>query len=175
MPSFDVVSKLEWSEVTNAMDQARREIGQRFDFKGTDATIERQTDGLLITASTEDRVRAAFEVLREKLARRKVSLKHFEAQEPTPGPRSNSKMLVKISEGIIDCTAQQLELPSSSDIVRRFQARSIPQDMTRAELVSRRTPLIEWLVISVKLRAETRGYIVHGRQRDVLYVLGERC
>lgn len=100
MPSFDVVSKLEWAEVKNALNQAQREVAQRFDFKGTGASIEQNDAGFLITASAEDRVKAAHEVLREKLVRRKVSLKHFTADDPVPGPRSNFKLQVNAVEGI---------------------------------------------------------------------------
>lgn len=100
MPSFDVVSKLDWSEVNNALHQAERELGQRFDFKGTQAKIERTDTGFLVTASADDRVKAAYEVLQEKLVKRKVSLKHFDPQKPVPGPRTNSKMSVLVAEGI---------------------------------------------------------------------------
>jgi uncharacterized protein YajQ (UPF0234 family) len=100
MPSFDVVSKLQWDEVNNAINQAKREISQRFDFKGSGATLERNEQGIAFEASTDDRVKAAYDVLQEKLVRRKVSLKHFEAQDPTPGPRGTAKMLVTVTEGI---------------------------------------------------------------------------
>lgn len=100
MPSFDVVSKLDWSEVNNALNQATRELGQRFDFKGTQAKIDKTETGFMITASADDRVKAAYDVFQEKLIKRKVSLKHFEADKPVPGPRTNSKMSVAITEGI---------------------------------------------------------------------------
>jgi uncharacterized protein YajQ (UPF0234 family) len=100
VPSFDVVSKLDWSEVKNALNQAEREVAQRFDFKGTGATIEQNEKGFLITASAEDRVKAAYDVLQEKLVRRKVSLKHFTADDPVPGARSNFKLQVSVQEGI---------------------------------------------------------------------------
>jgi hypothetical protein len=100
VPSFDVVSKLDWSEVNNALNQAQREVAQRFDFKGTGASIEQNDQGFLITASAEDRVKAAYDVLQEKLVRRKVSLKHFDCGEPVPGPRSNFKLQVTVQEGI---------------------------------------------------------------------------
>jgi uncharacterized protein YajQ (UPF0234 family) len=100
VPSFDVVSKLDWSEVKNALNQAEREVAQRFDFKGTGASIEQNEKGFMITASAEDRVKAAYDVLQEKLVRRKVSLKHFSADKPVPGPRSNFKLQVAVQEGI---------------------------------------------------------------------------
>src|SRR3954463_734951 len=108
MPSFDVVSKLPWDEVTNALNQAKREISQRFDFKGTGATLDRNEHGIAFEASTEDRVKAAYEVLQEKLVRRKVSLKHFEAGDITAGPRGTAKMTVSVTEGISSEKAKEL-------------------------------------------------------------------
>jgi len=100
MPSFDVVSKVDWSEISNALNQAQREVAQRFDFKGTDAELERTDQGLVIRANSEERVRAAYDVLQQKLVRRKVSLKHLDAGEPEPAQGGSSKLLVKIQEGI---------------------------------------------------------------------------
>jgi len=108
MPSFDVVSKLPWDEVTNALNQAKKEISQRFDFKASGATLERTEKGIAFEASTDDRVKAAYEVLQEKLARRKVSLKHFEAGDITPGPRGTAKMLVGVTEGISTEKAKEI-------------------------------------------------------------------
>lgn len=100
MPSFDVVSELDWAEVTNALNQAQKELSQRFDFKGTGATVERQEGGLLVSASEEDRCLAAWDVVEDKLVRRKVSLKHFEAEKPSPGPKGTKKIVIKVTEGI---------------------------------------------------------------------------
>jgi uncharacterized protein YajQ (UPF0234 family) len=100
MPSFDVVSELNWAEVDNALNQAQKELSQRFDFRGTDASVERTEEGLLIQASEEDRVRAALTVVQEKLIRRKVSLRHFDPQDPGRGPKGSSKIVVKVQEGI---------------------------------------------------------------------------
>ncbi len=108
MPSFDVVSKLQWDEVKNAINQATREIGTRFDFKGTGASLEQTDKGIAFEASTEDRIKAAYEVLQEKLVRRKVSLKHFEAGDMGKGPRGTAKMLVTVTEGISTEKAKEL-------------------------------------------------------------------
>jgi len=110
MPSFDVVSELDWAEVENAMNQAQKELSQRFDFRGTGAEVERTEDGIIIRASEEDRVRAALSVLQEKLIRRKVSLTHFDPEDPGRGPKGTSKMLVKVVEGIDHDKAKQLIL-----------------------------------------------------------------
>lgn len=101
MPSFDVVSKVQWNEIDNALGQAQKELAQRFDFQGTDAKIEKQLpEGLMVSASTEDRVRAAIKVLEDKLVKRKVSLKHIELGDPAAGPKGSSRLLVKVKEGI---------------------------------------------------------------------------
>jgi uncharacterized protein YajQ (UPF0234 family) len=100
VPSFDVVSKVQWNEIDNALGQAQKELAQRFDFQGADARVEKTPDGLLVTAATEDRVRAAVKVVEEKLIKRKVSLKHVENGDPQPGPKGSAKLLMKIKEGI---------------------------------------------------------------------------
>ncbi|GAC1527352.1 MAG: YajQ family cyclic di-GMP-binding protein [Polyangiales bacterium] len=100
MPSFDVVSKVSWAEIDNALNQASKELGQRFDFQGTGAKVAKTDDGLLLTASTDDRVRAAWKVVEDKLVKRKVSLKHVEPGDVAPGPTASAKMLVKVKEGI---------------------------------------------------------------------------
>lgn len=100
MPSFDIVSKPNWHEIDNALGQAQKEIAQRFDFKDTGTSIEKTTAGINIAASTEDRARAALDVLRDKLVKRKVPLKFLDVGNVEPGPKGTAKMLVKIKEGI---------------------------------------------------------------------------
>ena len=75
MPSFDVVSEVDHQEVRNAVDQASRELATRFDFKGTDSSIELGDGSLTLRSATEDRLKAVRQVLEEKLVRRNVSLK----------------------------------------------------------------------------------------------------
>jgi uncharacterized protein YajQ (UPF0234 family) len=75
VPTFDVVSEVDMQEVRNAVDQARREIATRFDFKDTGSTIDLGENDLQLHSSTEDRLRALVQVLEEKLVRRNVSLK----------------------------------------------------------------------------------------------------
>ncbi|MBI3201921.1 MAG: YajQ family cyclic di-GMP-binding protein [Myxococcales bacterium] len=108
MPSFDVVSKVAWAEVTNALDQASREVAQRFDFKDTETSLEKTEEGIVIRANSEERARAAVGVLQEKLVRRKVSLKHLDVGEPAPGPKGSARILVKVKEGIEQEKAKQV-------------------------------------------------------------------
>jgi cyclic-di-GMP-binding protein len=80
MPSFDVVSEIDMQEVRNAVDQASREVANRFDFKGTDSSLELTDDAITLRSSSEDRLAALRQVLEEKLVKRKVSLKARRAQ-----------------------------------------------------------------------------------------------
>lgn len=75
MPSFDISSEVDEQEIRNAVDQAAREVANRFDFKGTDSSIELGTNEITMRSVTEDRLGALRQVLEEKLVRRQVSLK----------------------------------------------------------------------------------------------------
>lgn len=88
MPTFDVVSEIDLQEVRNAVDQARREIVTRFDFKGTDSAIDLTDKVIEMRSVSEERMRALVQVLEEKLVRRKVSLKalsYGKIEEATKG------------------------------------------------------------------------------------------
>ncbi len=100
MPSFDAVSKVDWSEVQNAFQQAEREIQQRFDFRGTGAVLERQDKAFLVRASSEERVRAVVDVFEQKLVRRKVSLRHLDVGKCEPGHMGAVKLRIDVKEGI---------------------------------------------------------------------------
>ena len=87
--SFDVVSKVDRQEVDNALNQAAKELSTRFDFRGTDTTIEWQgEEGIILVSSTEERVKAAVDVFKEKLIRRDISMKAFDAGEPQPSGKT---------------------------------------------------------------------------------------
>ena len=99
-PSFDVVSKVDRQEVDNALNQAAKELSQRFDFRGTGAEIKWAGDeAVSLQAETEDRVRAALEVFREKLVKRNISLKSLDAGEPRQSGKTY-KIDCRIVEGI---------------------------------------------------------------------------
>jgi uncharacterized protein YajQ (UPF0234 family) len=99
MPSFDVVSELERHELTNAVDQANREIGTRFDFKGSDATIEETKEGLTLEAQSEFQLEQMMTVLNQKLVKRGLDIQSLEKQKvESSNLRARQKLLVK--EGI---------------------------------------------------------------------------
>ena len=81
--SFDIVSKIDQRELDNAFNQCDREIATRFDFKNTDTKIEKIALKVVLESSTEERVKAALDVFKDKLIKRNVSLKHLDASEPT--------------------------------------------------------------------------------------------
>ena len=80
--SFDVVSKVDRMELDNALNQASREVSTRFDFKNTGVKIEMSGEKILVEAETEERVKAALDVLKEKMIKRNVSLKHLDIADP---------------------------------------------------------------------------------------------
>jgi len=83
-PSFDVVSKVDRQEVDNALNQASKELSQRFDFRGTGADVSWSgEEAITISAETEERCTAAIDVFKEKLIKRGISLKAFDVGEPT--------------------------------------------------------------------------------------------
>jgi uncharacterized protein YajQ (UPF0234 family) len=100
MPSFDIVSKVPWNEVDNALLQAQKEIAQRYDFKDTGTELEKTAEGLIVRSSSLDRAKAALSVLHEKLIKRKVSLKFLDEQDPQTTSKGGSRILTKVKEGI---------------------------------------------------------------------------
>ena len=98
--SFDIVSKVDRQEVDNALNQAGKELSTRFDFRGTDTTIAWKGDEVIeIVSSTEERAKAAVEVFKEKLIRRDISMKAFDAGEPQPSGKTY-KVSGTIKQGI---------------------------------------------------------------------------
>jgi len=108
MPTFDVVSELNHHEVDNALQQSSREVGNRFDFRGTDTTIELTDEGVVIRSNSEGRIDAAYKVLEEKMIRRKVPLKHLDAQKAQPAGGSTWRQLVKLKEGVSTEKAKEI-------------------------------------------------------------------
>jgi uncharacterized protein YajQ (UPF0234 family) len=101
MPSFDVVSELNMNEVENAFNQARKELLQRFDFKGTSTDLERDKDlNFVVKANSDGRAEAALGVLMEKLAKRGVPLEGLDPQPPAPAAGGHVRELVKLKRGL---------------------------------------------------------------------------
>ncbi len=100
MPSFDVVSEVDLQEVRNAVDQASREAGTRFDFKGTDSTIDLNDHEIVLESSSEDRLKALNQVLEEKLVRRQVSLKALDTGRVEEASKGRARQRTTLRAGI---------------------------------------------------------------------------
>jgi uncharacterized protein YajQ (UPF0234 family) len=100
MASFDVVCKVDLQEVDNAVQQALREIGQRFDFKNVKTELRREESTLHLLSGDDYKVRALGEILREKLARRSVPLKALDVGPIEPGPAGSAKQKITLQQGI---------------------------------------------------------------------------
>ncbi len=99
-PSFDIVSKVDRQEVDNALHQADKELSTRFDFRGTGAQIAwAGEEAVALQAETEERVKAALEVFKEKLIKRSISLKSLDTGEPRPSGKAY-KIDCRIIQGI---------------------------------------------------------------------------
>ena len=106
--SFDVVSEYNGAELTNAIDQARREVMTRFDFKDTATVYDLRGEQIVIESASEDRARAALQVLREKAARRQLSPKLFKAGDPKTVGKGRGQIEVALNAGITDDIARDL-------------------------------------------------------------------
>ena len=98
--SFDIVSKTDYAEVTNALNQTTKEISQRFDFKGSHATVEMQEKDLLLAAEDETKLRNMNDILQSKLVKRGISLKALDYQKVEPAAGGTVRQVVKIQQGI---------------------------------------------------------------------------
>lgn len=97
--SFDIVSRVDKQEADNAVNQAAKEIAQRYDFKGTGAEIDWSGDNVVIKANSEERVRAILDVFQSKLVKRGISLKSLDAGEPVASGKEY-KLTCKLKNGI---------------------------------------------------------------------------
>ena len=106
--SFDIVSEVEMNEVANALDQAQREVLTRFDFKNTGTSLQRDDTMIEVRSSTEDRLKAAVDVLKEKLVRREVPLKALSESPIQPGAKGTSRQNIHVNKGISDDKAREI-------------------------------------------------------------------
>jgi cyclic-di-GMP-binding protein len=108
MPSFDVVSEVDVQEVRNAIDQAQRELATRFDFKGTDSKLEFKDNAIQLESASEERLKAAAQVLEEKMVRRKVSLKALDYGKIEEATKGRARQTVSLQVGISDEKAREI-------------------------------------------------------------------
>ena len=139
--SFDVVSEFNAAELTNALDQARREVGTRFDFKDTQTVYDQQGELIVIESASEDRAKAALQVLREKAARRQLSPKLFKAGDPKSVGKGRGQIEVSLNAGITDEIARDLRKriqnvsPKLQVRIQGDQLRVVSRDKDTLQLV----------------------------------------
>lgn len=139
--TFDVVSEVDVQEVRNAVDQASREIAQRFDFKNTGSSIDLSEEGgdpaITIRSNTEQKVKDVLKVLEEKFVKRKVSLKTLQRGEIEAAGGGTSRQLLKINQGISTEKAKEI-VKTIKDMKVKAQA-SVQGDQVRVSSKSRDT------------------------------------
>jgi cyclic-di-GMP-binding protein len=139
--SFDVVSQVDMQEVRNAVDQASREITQRFDFKNTGSTIELSVEGdsaaLIVKSNTEQKVKDAVKVLEQKLVKRTVALKALQPGEIEPAAGGTARQRIALNQGISTDKAREI-VKFVKDMKNKSQA-SIQGDQVRINSKSRDT------------------------------------
>jgi uncharacterized protein YajQ (UPF0234 family) len=100
MPSFDIVSEVDKQEIDNALNQARKELATRFDFKGSAAAIIHEKDKITLTAEDANRLRGLREIVTGKLAKRNVDLRNIEQVDPDISPLGHARQELKIRQGL---------------------------------------------------------------------------
>jgi uncharacterized protein YajQ (UPF0234 family) len=126
--SFDIVSKVDKMEADNALNQAQKEIEQRYDFKGVGASIEWSGDKILMKASSEERVKAVLDVFQSKLVKRGISLKSLDDGEPFPSGKEY-RIEATLKNGIEQENAKKI-----SKIIREEGPKSVKSQIQGDEL-----------------------------------------
>ncbi len=139
--SFDVVSEFDTAELTNALDQARREVATRYDFKDTQTAYDHRGEVIVIESGSEERAKAALQVLREKAARRQLSPKLFKAGDPKTVGKGRGQIEVQLNAGITDDIARDLRkriqavTPKVQVRIQGDQLRVVGKDKDSLQLV----------------------------------------
>jgi hypothetical protein len=108
MPSFDIVSQVNSMEIENAVNQAKKELANRFDFKGSKAEIVLEKNEIKLSAEDDFKVRTLNEMVIGRLAKRGISLKSVESVEPDVSPLGHARQVIKIKQGIETAVAKQI-------------------------------------------------------------------
>ena len=136
--SFDITSTIDFQEVDNALNQARKEVGQRYDFKGARADIDLNVaeKTLTLTTSDEMKMNALWEIVQTRLVRRGVAVKNFKAGESQPAAGGAVRRLITIQSGIPTDAAREIVKFIKDQKLRKVQA-SIQADQVRVSSPSK--------------------------------------
>src|SRR5919106_327677 len=127
--SFDIVSKTEMQEVSNAIQQAQKELAQRFDFKGSKSSIELSSEEIVLVSDDEGKMRSVRDILETKLVKRGVALKALDYGKVEPAPGGTVRLRAKIVQGIETEKAKAI-VRTIKDAKMKVQA-SIQSDQVR--------------------------------------------
>jgi len=108
MPTFDIVSRVNSMEIENAVNQAKKELANRFDFKGSNAQIVLEKNEIQLNAEDQFKIRALNEIVLGKLAKRNISLKNVERPEAEISPLGHARQTIKIKQGLESEVAKQI-------------------------------------------------------------------
>src|SRR5579872_2500313 len=108
MPSFDIVSQVNSMEIENAVNQAKKELANRFDFKGSNAEIALEKSEIKLTAEDQFKIKSLHEIMTGKLAKRQISLKSIESLPPDISPLGHARQVIKIKQGLEQPVAKQI-------------------------------------------------------------------
>src|SRR5271163_2963272 len=158
--SFDIVSKIDRQEVDNALNQAAKELATRFDFRGTETKIAWKGDETIeITSSTEERAKAAVDVFKEKLIRRDISLKAFDADEPQASGKTY-KVTGTLKQGISSENAKKI-----TKLIRDERPKTVKTQIQGEEVR-----------VSSKKRDDLQAVIAMLKKADVdVVIIGAGC
>jgi cyclic-di-GMP-binding protein len=122
--SFDVVSEYDRQEMVNAVDQAHREIGNRYDFKGTDSSLELKEKELELEADSDYKLTAMIDILKGKMVKRQIDLKVLDPQKLEPAAKGRVRQKITLRAGLSDDVAR--------DVVKRIKG-ELPKLQSRIE------------------------------------------
>src|SRR2546422_10779544 len=108
MPSFDIVSQVNSMEIENAVNIAKKELANRFDFKGSKAEIALEGNEIKLSAEDQFKIKALVEIVLGKLARRAISLKNVDKGQPELSPLGHARQVIKIKQGIEPTVAKNV-------------------------------------------------------------------
>jgi cyclic-di-GMP-binding protein len=108
MPSFDIVSQVNTMEIENAVNQAKKELANRFDFKGSKAEIALDKSEIKLTAEDQFKINTLAEIVIGKLAKRNISMKNIEKKDPDVSPLGHARQVIKIKQGIETAVAKEI-------------------------------------------------------------------
>ncbi len=108
MPSFDIVSEVNSMEIENAVNQAKKELANRFDFKGSNAEIILEKNEIRLAAGDQFKIQALEEIVIGKLAKRQINLKSIERKDPEISPLGHARQVIQIKQGLDPAVAKQV-------------------------------------------------------------------